>query len=100
MPPPLPELRSFLNIAKSSIDQARISNELQGRANQIKESTKKTSDQLQEQNIQTIRLVEFAKGLLKAVQVFKLPGIETGQSNTLQEKPVVEMGEIKQKLAS
>ena len=91
---------SVKQIAKSSIDQARISNELQGRANQIKESTKKTSDQLQEQNIQTIRLVEFAKGLLKAVQVFKLPGIETGQSNTLQEKPVVEMGEIKQKLAS
>jgi len=91
---------SVKQIAKSSIDQARISNELQGRANQIKESTKKTSDQLQEQNIQTIRLVEFAKGLLKAVQVFKLPGIETGQSNTLQEKPVVDMGEIKQKLAS
>lgn len=91
---------SVKQIAKSSIDQARISNKLQGRANQIKESSKKTSDQLQEQNIQTIRLVEFAKGLLKAVQVFKLPGIETGQSNTLPEKPVLDMGEIKQKLAS
>ena len=91
---------SVKQIAKSSIDQARISNKLQGRANQIKESSKKTSDQLQEQNIQTIRLVEFAKGLLKAVQVFKLPGIETGQPNTPQEKPVLDMGEIKQKLAS
>jgi len=91
---------SVRQIAKSSVDQARISNELQGRANQIKDSTKKTSEQLHEQNVQTTRLVEFAKGLLKAVQVFKLPGIDSGSPDTQQEKPVLTMGEIKQKLAS
>jgi len=91
---------SVRQIAKSSVDQARISNELQGRANQIKDSTKKTSEQLHEQNVQTTRLVEFAKGLLKAVQVFKLPGIDFGSPDTQQEKPVLTMGEIKQKLAS
>lgn len=91
---------SVRQIAKSSVDQARISNELQGRANQIKDSTKKTSEQLLEQNVQTTRLVEFAKSLLKAVQVFKLPGNESSPASNQQEKPVVAMGEIKQKLAS
>lgn len=91
---------SVRQIAKSSIDQARISNELQGRANQIKESTKKTSEQLQEQSIQTTRLVEFSRGLLKAVQVFKLPGIEVSPQKTKLEKPVLSMGEVKQKMAS
>jgi len=91
---------SVRQIAKSSVDQARISNELQGRANQIKESTKKTSEQLLEQNVQTTRLVEFAKSLLKAVQVFKLPGSESSVMTKQQDKPVLNMGEIKQKLAS
>ena len=91
---------SVRQIARSSVDQARISNELQGRANQIKESTKKTSEQLLEQNVQTTRLVEFAKSLLKAVQVFRLSGSESSPMGNQQEKPVVNMGEIKQKLAS
>jgi len=91
---------SVRQIAKSSTDQARISNELQGRANQIKESTQKTSEQLLEQNVQTARLVEFAKSLLKAVQVFKLPGGESRSMTDQQEKPIVNMGEMKQKLAS
>lgn len=93
-------VESVRQIAMSSVDQARISNELQGRANQIKESTKKTSEQLLEQNVQTARLVEFARGLLKAVQVFKLPGAEASSGVRQQDKPVVNMGELKQKLAS
>lgn len=91
---------SVKQIAKSSIDQARISNELQGRANQIKQSTKKTSEQLQEQNIQTTRLVEFARGLLKAVQVFKLPGIDSGRATVQEEKVALPISEMKQKMAS
>jgi methyl-accepting chemotaxis protein len=98
-------VESVKEIARSSVDQARITNVLKGRAEQIKESTQKTSEQLQEQNVQTARLVEFAKGLLKAVQVFKLPMAEkiTPQAQAEKdnvEQPVVDMGNMKQKLAS
>jgi len=100
-------VESVKEIARKSVDQARITNVLKGRAEQIKESTRKTSEQLQEQNVQTGRLVEFARGLLKAVQVFKLPvsvsGTATATDNTEeyeQEKPVVSMGKVEQKLAS
>ena len=98
-------VESVREIARSSVDQARITNVLKGRADQIKESTQKTSKQLQEQNVQTARLVEFAKGLLKAVQVFKLPVSDTtivpsNKEDGEQEKPVVKMGNVGQKLAS
>ena len=98
-------VESVREIATKSINQARITNVLKGRAEQIMESTQKTSQQLQEQNIQTGRLVEFAKGLLKAVQVFKLPISDTtivpdSQEEGEQEKPVVKMGNVGQKLAS
>jgi methyl-accepting chemotaxis protein len=98
-------VESVREIARSSVDQARITNVLKGRADQIKESTQKTSKQLQEQNVQTGRLVEFAKGLLKAVQVFKLPISDTtivpdNKEVGEQEEPVVKMGKVGQKLAS
>ena len=98
-------VESVREIARSSVDQARITNVLKGRADQIKESTQKTSKQLQEQNVQTARLVEFAKGLLKAVQVFKLPISDTtivpgNKEDGEQEEPVVKMGNVGQKLAS
>lgn len=64
---------SVRQIATNSNKQADVANSLQVSANQIKESTQKTSKQLQEQTHQTNRLVQFAKGLLGAVQVFKLP---------------------------
>lgn len=67
---------SVRQIASSSADQVIITKKLQHHAGQILESNKKTSEQLQKQTIQTKRLVDYAKGLLKAVQVFKLPGIE------------------------
>ncbi len=98
-------VESVREIATKSVNQARITNVLKGRAEQIMESTQKTSLQLQEQNVQSGRLVEFAKGLLKAVQVFKLPISDTtivpdNKEESEQEKPVVKMGGVGQKLAS
>ena len=66
---------SVRQIASSSADQVIITKKLQNNATQILDSNKETSDQLQKQTVQTKRLVEYAKGLLKAVQVFKLPGV-------------------------
>lgn len=66
---------SVRQIATNSADQVIITKKLQNHANQILSSNKKTSEQLQKQTIQTKRLVDYAKGLLKAVQVFKLPGV-------------------------
>ncbi len=60
-------------IASRSQTQAHVSNELLGRARQIQESTRQTSQQLREQTVQTTNLVEYAKGLLDSVRVFRLP---------------------------
>lgn len=66
---------SVRQIAISSAKQVLITKKLQNDTVQILESNKQTSTQLKEQTIQTKRLVDYAKGLLKAVQVFKLPGV-------------------------
>lgn len=66
---------SVRQIASNSADQVIITKKLQTHANQILSSNQKTSEQLQKQTIQTKRLVDYAKGLLKAVQVFNLPGV-------------------------
>ena len=60
-------------IASRSQQQANISNELLVRAQQIQESTRQTSQQLHEQTVQTTNLVEYARGLLSSVRVFRLP---------------------------
>ncbi|MDQ5909607.1 MAG: twitching motility protein PilJ [Pseudomonadota bacterium] len=60
-------------IADQSRDQAQLSHELLGRAAQIQDSTQQTRQQLEEQNVQTNQLVEFAQGLLSSVRVFRLP---------------------------
>ena len=60
-------------IASRSQDQARMSNDLLGRAQQIQESARQTSQQLQEQTVQTTNLVDYAKALLNSVRVFRLP---------------------------
>ncbi len=60
-------------IASRSQEQARVSGELLDRAHQIQESTRQTSQQLQEQTVQTTNLVEYAKNLLNSVRVFRLP---------------------------
>jgi len=60
-------------IAMASRQQAQISNELRERAQTIQMSTQETGKQLEEQTIQTDRLVEYAQQLIESVRVFKLP---------------------------
>ncbi len=60
-------------IASRSQEQARVSNELVGRAEQIQAGTQQTSQQLLEQTVQTTNLVEYAKNLLTSVRLFRLP---------------------------
>lgn len=64
---------SVQQIAESSQAQARISSQLLERAGEIRKSTEQTTAQLREQSEQTVNLVEYAKGLMGAVRVFKLP---------------------------
>ncbi|MCP5424262.1 MAG: HAMP domain-containing protein, partial [Gammaproteobacteria bacterium] len=64
-------------IASRSQTQAKISADLLERARQIQESTRQTSQQLEEQTIQTNNLVEYANTLLASVRVFKLPDVGT-----------------------
>jgi len=86
---------SVRQIASSSADQVIITKKLQKNADEILDSTRKTSEQLQKQTVQTKRLVDYAKGLLKAVQVFKLPGVaervatkpQAAKSNTNTQTP-------------
>ena len=77
---------SVRQIATKSADQVIITKKLQSHAGQILTSNKKTSEQLQLQTIQTKRLVDYARGLLKAVQVFKLPGV--AQPEVIKSAPV------------
>ncbi|KHD08670.1 hypothetical protein PN36_00830 [Candidatus Thiomargarita nelsonii] len=60
-------------IAVASRQQAQISNDLRERASTIQLSTQETGRQLEEQTIQTDRLVTFSKQLIESVRVFKLP---------------------------
>jgi methyl-accepting chemotaxis protein len=60
-------------IAMASQQQARISNELREHAQSIQSSSEETGRQLEEQTIQTDRLVEYAQQLIESIGVFKLP---------------------------
>lgn len=62
-------------IAMASRQQAQISNDLRERAGTIQLSTHETAKQLEEQTIQTDRLVEYSKQLIESVRVFKLPQV-------------------------
>ncbi|RKZ79670.1 MAG: hypothetical protein DRR19_24665 [Candidatus Parabeggiatoa sp. nov. 1] len=62
-------------IAMASRQQAQISNDLRERAGTIQLSTHETAKQLEEQTIQTDRLVEFSKQLIESIRVFKLPQV-------------------------
>jgi methyl-accepting chemotaxis protein len=64
---------SVQKIAHSSQEQAKASNELLTRAKAIQNSSQETSAKLEEQNADTNSLVEYAKSLIGAVRVFKLP---------------------------
>ena len=74
-------------IAKRSRDQAVMSSELRGRAEQIVISTQGTNDRLREQTTDTNQLVEFSQKLLAAVSVFKLPEVTTDADTRLHDKP-------------
>lgn len=63
---------SVQRIAVQSSEQAQGSKQLFERAAQSKQSSIKTNTELVAQAEQTGRLVEYAKTLLSAVQVFKL----------------------------
>ncbi|MBI3480752.1 MAG: HAMP domain-containing protein [Nitrosomonadales bacterium] len=65
---------SVKQIAASSAEQARSGQELVELASLIKISSEKSSEKLQQQSGYTSNLVEYAKQLLAAVRVFKLPG--------------------------
>lgn len=65
---------SVKQIAASSEVQAKTGQELMELASVIKGNNKKTSERLHEQSSYTNHLVEYAKQLLAAVRVFKLPG--------------------------
>jgi methyl-accepting chemotaxis protein len=60
-------------IADSSKAQAQTSLQLRERALQIQQSTEHTYEQLQEQGVQTDRLVGYSEDLVKSVGVFTLP---------------------------
>jgi len=60
-------------IADGSKSQAQTSRQLRERARQIQQSTEQTYQQLQEQGVQTERLVGFSGELVEAVGVFTLP---------------------------
>lgn len=63
---------SVQQIAVRSQGQAKASQDLLDRANQIKKNSQETSNQLDLQSTQTTNLVEYARLLLSAVRVFKL----------------------------
>jgi methyl-accepting chemotaxis protein len=60
-------------IAMASQQQARISNELREHALSIQSTSEETGRQLDEQSMQTDRLVEYAQQLIESIGVFKLP---------------------------
>jgi methyl-accepting chemotaxis protein len=60
-------------IATSSQAQAKSSSDLLLRAQGITDSAEQTRKELKDQNEQTTSLVEYARRLLEAVRVFKLP---------------------------
>jgi twitching motility protein PilJ len=65
-------------IAASSATQAQTTQRLRERAMQIQKSTEQTYEQLQDQGLQTERLVSFSGGLVESVGVFILP--KTGKA--------------------
>lgn len=66
-------VKSVGEIAASSEQQARISNELRARASGMLSQTQETSQELVEQLTQTKNLVQYARMLVQSVRVFKLP---------------------------
>ena len=66
-------------IAGYSFDQVNVSKDLMERARKLQNSAETTHGQLQQQDVETTRLMESAKTLLAAVQQFTLPHVEKPQ---------------------
>lgn len=66
-------VQSVREIANTTSQQAKVSDVLLNRAGQIAQSTRNTLDQVNQQNVETARLLQFARGLLDTVRQFKLP---------------------------
>jgi methyl-accepting chemotaxis protein len=64
---------SVREIARTSVEQAKVGAGLQERARIIQEASAETARQLTSQAIETRRLAEYAKVLSEEVSVFKLP---------------------------
>jgi twitching motility protein PilJ len=60
-------------IAKHSLVQAHVSNNLREQTEKVQQSTRETNAELKQQAAQTGSLVQFSKQLLESVNVFKLP---------------------------
>ena len=60
-------------IAKHSLLQAHVSNNLREQNEKVQQSTRETNAELKQQAAQTGSLVQFSKQLLESVNVFKLP---------------------------
>ena len=67
---------SVREIARTSIEQAKVGAGLQERARIIQEASSETARQLSSQAIETRRLAEYANTLTIEVSVFKLPGVD------------------------
>lgn len=80
---------SVREIASTSAVQLQISSELQQRAEHIHDSTRKTGEQLQQQSVITMRLVDYARSLVKAVQVFQLPEHPDSKAGAAKKADVV-----------
>ena len=66
-------VKAVQQIAVASEAQVRVNRDLVVRAEAITASSQYTNEKLREQSAQTDNLVEYARGLLAAVRVFKLP---------------------------
>ncbi len=75
-------VESVKQIAQDAEYQTRLGSELQLHASSIQESTRKTRTQMEEQTQYSKRLVQFAKGLVAAVQVFTLPQLPKASGDT------------------
>lgn len=66
-------VRSVKDIAELTTTQSKVSDTLIRRADQISQSTRNTLEQVNQQNEESARLLQFARGLLDTVRQFKLP---------------------------
>ena len=65
--------QAVAQIAKHSLLQAHVSNNLREQSAKVQKSTQETNAELKQQASQTGSLVQFSKQLLESVNVFKLP---------------------------